>query len=228
LRVQIDGLRLKLDLQMLAAKDNATNKPRQPMRAQSSSRRTFLLQSAWTALGVLVCAGSGIVTIKYFPPLVTGDTFVRGAVALLAITFAGMFLVRKTVFPPSVPVTARILARAGWALALSFLVLGVFGIGNGLGTPVQSRLVDCVGKRMSRERDPDRRQYVLELRAWPDSSAVTEVDVPRSLYEYMNVPLVEVDTPPQALAALPARARVRLIVGKGRLGVEWIKGVGSS
>jgi hypothetical protein len=120
------------------------------------------------------------------------------------------------------------LARAGWALALSFLVLGVFGIGNGLGTPVQSRLVDCVGKRMSRERDPDRRQYVLQLRAWSDSSAVTEVDVPRSLYESMNVPLVEVDTPPQALAALPARARVRLSVGKGRLGVEWIKGVGRS
>jgi hypothetical protein len=44
----------------------------------------------------------------------------------------------------------------------------------------------------------------------------------------MDVPLVEVDTPPQALAALPARARVRLSVGKGRLGVEWIKGVGSS
>jgi hypothetical protein len=197
------------------------------MRIQSSSRRTFLLQSAWTALGVLVCAGSGIVTIKYFPPLVTGDTFVRGAVALLAITFAGMFLlVRKTVFPPSVPVTARILARAGWALGVCFLGLGVFGIANGLGTPIESRLVDCVGKRMSREHNPDRRQYVLELRAWPQSSAVVEVDVPRSLYEYMNVPLVEVDTPPQALAALPARARVRLIVGKGRFGVEWIKGVG--
>jgi hypothetical protein len=68
----------------------------------------------------------------------------------------------------------------------------------------------------------------LELRAWPDSSAVTEVDVPRSLYEQMDVPLVELDTPPQALAALPARARVRLMIGNGRLGVEWIKGVGWS
>jgi hypothetical protein len=214
---------------MLAANDDANNQRRQPMRAPSASRRAFFLQCAWTALGVLVCAGSGIVTIKYFPPLITGDTFFRGAVALPAITFASMFLlVRKSVFPPSVPVTGRILARAGWALALCFLALGVVGIANGLGTPVQSRLVDCVGKRMSWEHNPDRRQYVLELRAWPDSSAVTEVDVPRSLYEQMDVPLVEVDTPPQALAALPARARVRLMVGNGRLGVEWIKGVGWS
>src|ERR1700736_2316391 len=129
-----------------AAKSEKMQQAATTMRAQSSPLRRFLIQSAWTALGVLVCAGSGMVTIKYFPPLVTGDTFLRGAVALLAISFAGMFLlVRKTVFPPSVPVTARILARAGWALALSFLVLGVFGMANGLATPAQSRLVDCVG-----------------------------------------------------------------------------------
>jgi hypothetical protein len=74
---------------------------------------------------------------------------------------------------------------------------------------------------MSRERDPSRRELVLELRPWSFSSTTVEVSVPLATYEREPVQVIDVSTPQKIRNSLPAQTRVRLIVGKGSLGLEW-------
>jgi hypothetical protein len=193
-------------------------------------QKPMLPQVATTALVLGLFFGGlglGLVGLAYFPPLWLGATIYEVCaatfVACIALAFA---VVPRRVFPAGIPLKGRVLARVGWALSATFFLLGLFMVVNGYGTPASSRTVDCVGKRMSRERNPDHRQYSLELRAWPGQASVAEVDVTRRIYEAVNVRTVDVDTPQATLDALPTQMRVRLKVGIGRLGVEWLENVG--
>ena len=166
----------------------------------------------------------GIATINRYPFLLT-DTeiyFSLGSVAALGTLFWIYFLfVRYPWLGRGFSVSQRIFACGGWGLGLVALLLGLAGPVNAIGARYDTRIVDCVGKRMSHQRDVSRRQIVLELRPWPSSAQVVEVKVPLSLYEREQVREVDMNMPQEIRNSLPAQARVRLLVGKGSLGLEW-------
>jgi hypothetical protein len=80
-----------------------------------------------------------------------------------------------------------------------------------------------VAKHSTRDRDPAKRTYYVAIRAWPPSRTVVELGAPRSVYDRLEVPVIAIDTPQQELDGMPDRAIVRLIVGRGRLGLQWLK-----
>jgi hypothetical protein len=45
------------------------------------------------------------------------------------------------------------------------------------------------------------------------------------VYDQLPVPFTKIDTPQQAVDAMPDAAQLRLIVGEGRLGSEWLKSI---
>jgi len=92
---------------------------------------------------------------------------------------------------------------------------------NAIGARYETRIVECVGKRMSRERDVSRRQIALELRPWSFSSEVVEAGVPLAVYDREHVRAIDVRMPQATRNALSAQTRIRLVVGMGSLGLEW-------
>jgi hypothetical protein len=115
--------------------------------------------------------------------------------------------------------------RLSLGLAATFWLLGITGIVNGYGMPVTNRPVTVVGKRQTRQRDPSRRAYYLAVRAWPSSPTVVELDSPAAVYEEVDVPVIDLDTPQSQLDAMPDSGTVSLAVGQGRLGLEWLSGI---
>ena len=151
-----------------------------------------------------------VVAIDHFQFL--DDRSLTAAIILFAVLIPLFFLfVRETYFPIGTPLYLRIVTRVGFALCSCALVVGVVGVANGYGTPGVARDVPCVAKRETLQRDEDRRTHYLSVRAWPGSPRVVEIPAPRDVYEL----------------ASPG-SDVRLIVGRGRLGLEWIKGVEAS
>lgn len=175
---------------------------------------------------VLVFVGPilGLLTIRYFPFLVTDA---EGYTSLAAMAVVGFLLASYLIFirhpwlAQGFSVFQRVAACGGFGLGFAFLILGVAGPVNAIGARYETRIVDCVGKRMSRERDPSRRQIALELRPWLSSPQVVEVTVPLAIYEREPVPVIDVSMPQEVRNRLPAQTQVRLIVGKGSLGLEW-------
>src|SRR5205085_8190295 len=137
-----------------------------------------------------------------------GRTF-TAAVVLYAVSIPLFFaIVPDRVFPTRTPLFARVMARAGWALCSCAMVIGALGLVNGLGTRLETRDVLCVAKRVTRQRDEHLRTHYLQELAWPGSKRSEEVPAPRRVYD----------------ATAPG-SKVRLIIGKGRLGLEWLAGV---
>jgi len=50
-----------------------------------------------------------------------------------------------------------------------------------------------------------------------------ELNAPREVYDRLIVPLIAIDMPQQELEAMPDSGYVRLTIGKGRFGLEWLK-----
>ena len=166
-------------------------------------RVKMVLLLVWMFSGPLL----GLVAIRRYPFLDdrTFNAWLIGTPFLFPFTY---LITRIKSFPVGVPLPTRIAAAAGWALCLSFLVVGVIGIANGYGSPVETRDVQCVGKRMTRQRSESRRTYYLEVKAWPPSDRVVEIVAPREVWNWAA-----------------AGAAVRLRVGRGRLGLEWLSDV---
>jgi len=105
------------------------------------------------------------------------------------------------------------------------LMLGLFGIANGYDTPLISRDVAVVAKHTTRHSDPANRTYYVAMRAWPPSRTIVELGAPREVYDRLSIPLTAIGTPQADLDAMPDSGFVRLIVGEGRLGLEWFKAI---
>jgi hypothetical protein len=52
-----------------------------------------------------------------------------------------------------------------------------------------------------------------------------ELDSPAAVYEEVDVPVIDLDTPQSQLDAMPDSGTVSLAVGQGRLGLEWLSGI---
>jgi hypothetical protein len=117
----------------------------------------------------------GLATIKYYPPLIADRTIYVGGLAGIAFWFLASFaMFGDASFPRGMPKFLKLQFRAGFALCMTFLLLGVFGIANGYRTPTINREVAVVAKHPTLQSDPNRRTYIVAVRAWPPSSDVVE------------------------------------------------------
>jgi hypothetical protein len=185
-----------------------------------------IISILWQSLIIFGGPAIGLVTINYYPFLIQDRTLYIGGLASVVFWFVASFvLYGRDDFPRGMPQFLILQFRAGYGLAMSFLLLGIAGIANGYDTPLIARDVAVVAKHPTRHSDPARRTYYVAMRAWPYSRTVVELGAPRDVYDRLRVPLTAIDTPQEELDAMADSGSVRLIVGQGRLGVEWLKGI---
>ena len=168
----------------------------------------------------------GLVTIKYDPFLIEDRAIYIGGLASIVFWFLASFaMFGNESFPRGMPQFLKLQFRAGFGLCMTGLLLGLFGIANGYDTPLISRDVAVVAKHTTRHSDPARRTYYVAMRAWPPSRTVVELGALREVYDRLPVPLVAIGTPQADLDAMPDAGDVRLVLGQGRLGLEWLKSI---
>lgn len=168
----------------------------------------------------------GLVFLDYFPFLTTDRTFYLVAGSSLCFFFLLSFAALR--YDPDLskfPLFFQIAARFGWALGSTAFLWGLIGVVNGLGTPQESRVVSAVAKHPTLERDPARRTYYIAVRPWRGSRTVVELPAPRSTYDRLLVPVDAIDSPQTVLDEMPDTGQAILIVGRGRLGLEWLKNI---
>ena len=166
----------------------------------------------------------GLMTCNYYPFLIRDRTVYVGGIAGIGIFFLTSFVFfRHDDFLLSVPTILRMAFRVGWGLCATSLLLGITGISNGYESPLEVRQAPVVAKHQTLQRDAAHRTYYVAVRPWPDSRTVVELSAPQSTYDRLDVPLDAIDTPQETLNAMPDVGRVRLVVGKGRLGLEWLR-----
>ena len=189
-------------------------KPMGPQVAVAAAQLAFIFGGPLVAL----------VTINDYPFLIQDRTLYVGGLSSIALfSLATFALFGAESLPKGLSLTNALMFRAGCGLAMTGWLLGIGGIANGFGTPLFSREVAVVGKRHTLQHDPANRAYYLAVRAWPHSDAVVELDAPRAIYDRLDVPLTDMHTPQSDLEAMPDVGRVRLVLGKGRLGLDWLK-----
>ncbi len=165
-----------------------------------------------------------LVTINHYPFLIADRSLYVGGLSSIVLSFFASFaLIRRDDIPPATPVVRRLLFRAGWGLGMTGLLLGLGGIANGYDTPLIAREAPVVAKHPTRHRDPARRTYYVAMRPWPGSLAVVELGASRDVYDRLDVPVTEVGTPQPVLESMRDTGRVRLTLGEGRLGLEWLR-----
>jgi hypothetical protein len=185
-----------------------------------------IISIVWQSLIIFGGPLIGLFAINRYPFLIMDRTiYIGGATGIVFWFLASFAIYGDKDFPRGMPQFLKLQFRAGYGLCMTFLLLGLFGIANGYGMPTISRDVAVVAKHPTRHSDPARRTYYVAMRAWPSSRAVVELNTPRDVYDRLRVPLTAIDTPQEELDAMADGGSVRLIVGQGRLGLEWLKGI---
>jgi energy-converting hydrogenase Eha subunit A len=183
-----------------------------------------IISIVWQSLIIFGGPVIGLVTINYYPFLIQDRTIYIGGLASIVFWFLASFAIYgNDDFPRGMPQQLKLVFRAGYGLCMSFLLLGLAGIANGYNTPVIARDVAVVAKHTTRHSDPARRTYYVAMRAWPPSRAVVELNTPRDVYDRLRVRVTAIDTPQKDLQAMADSGSARLILGEGRLGLEWLK-----
>ena len=200
--------------------DNETSildpdKPRGPQIASIATQ-------VFGMLGGLVLA---LIAMFYYPMLLTGTAFVVGGLGGIASGVAASFLIpRDRCFAPGMTGLTRLHVRLGIGVCATGWIAGLAGITNGYAMPVVEREAPMVYKRTTIPDDPEHMSYYVGARVWPLSRDVYEITVPRALYARLDLPSAGMHVPPK-VDALPGRGIMRLRVGRGRLGIDWLSGV---
>src|SRR5689334_6838288 len=200
---------------------------RSPFALDPSKPRWPQIRSA-IGLSFIIFGGPllGLFAINHYPFLILERSIYIGGAAGIVFWFLASFAIfGDQDFPRGMPQFLKLQFRAGYGLCMTFLLVGLFGIVNGYDTPLISRNVAVVAKHTTRHTDPAKRSYYVAVRAWAPSSAVVGLGAPRSVYDQLNVPRSDIDSPQEQLEAMPDSGVVRLIVGEGRLGLEWLKSI---
>jgi hypothetical protein len=168
-----------------------------------------------------------LVSMLAYPMLLTGWGYM---IVYLAPIAAGavvmMFLTPRSWCPATMSPAVRVQFRLGMGLCVSAWFVGAFGIANGYGTAVVTQDAPMVYRRTSTPRDPQHMSFYVGARVWPASRNVYEVMVPQQLYAALDVPVVtQSHVPRHELDAMPDRGLLRLRVGQGRFGINWLRGV---
>jgi len=166
-----------------------------------------------------------LVSMFVYPMLLTDRGFAAvylgGPLLAFGVTF---FLVHRSWFPADMPPSARLQVRLGIGMCAAFACAGLFGIVNGYRTPLVIQDSPMVYRRTSTPSDSKQMGYYVGTRVWPSSRDVYEVIVPRSVYANLDdVPvLTQGRITRRQIEAIPDHGMLRLLVGRGRLGVNWL------
>jgi len=184
----------------------------------------WLLTQIFGLLGGLVLS---VVSMLMYPMLLTGTGY---AVVYLGPAAVGLLmsflLIPRAWFPASMSGPVRFQIRLGIGLFGAAWFIGAFGIVNGYSTSSVVRDEPMVYRRTSTPSDPSHMSYYVGTRVWPSSRDVFEIVVRRPLYDSLDVPVTTLwHIPRQKLYAMPDDGLLRLAVGRGRLGVDWLQGV---
>lgn len=173
--------------------------------------------------GFLGGAAVALLALRHYPFLVRDRTiYVGGLTSILACGLVSVALVST---PAEMPVWMRLHVRVGLGLLGAIWLVGTSAFINGYDMQVTHRPVPVVGKRQSRQRDPARRSYYLAVRPWPAISSVVELDAPFSVWDQIDVPVVDYGAAQASLDSMADRETVSLAVGRGRLGLDWLSGI---
>lgn len=168
-----------------------------------------------------------LVSMLKYPMLLTGWGY---AIAYLAPIVAGsvlmFFVTPRSWCPATMSAPVRLQFRLGIGMFVSAWFVGAFGIANGYATSPVTQDVPMVYRRTSTPSDPKQMSFYVGARVWPSSRDVFEITVPRKLYATLDVPVItRWHVPAQQLYAMPNHGLLRLSVGKGRFGIDWLHGV---
>lgn len=94
-----------------------------------------------------------LVTIKYFPFLIQDRTLYIGGLVSIIFWFLASFAISGNKdFPRGMPGVLKLQFRAGYGLCMTGLLLGFGGIANGYNTPLVTRDVAVVARRIEMAR----------------------------------------------------------------------------
>ncbi|HEX5237372.1 MAG TPA: hypothetical protein VFW39_02790 [Sphingomicrobium sp.] len=164
--------------------------------------------------------------IPRWPALAEDRVLVIIATACMTFGFAASFVVIPGhTLPPRLPLIMTILYRLGLGLSFTAWVTAIALIANGYGTPIFIRDVPIVAKHHSLG-DPSRWEYMVSARPWPGSQRVVDIEVTGSVYDRLEAPVTAIHASQAELEAMRDVAQVRLVLGRGRLGFDWLKSAG--
>lgn len=207
------------------------------LQVQSNDRKFSFDTSKPRWVQVLTCSAQivgligglafELVSMLTYPMLLTGWGYAITYLAPIAIGSVVMhFMIPRSWYPATMSALVRIRFMLGMGLCMSAWFVGAFGIANGYATSLVAQDVPMVYRRTSTPADPNQMSYYVGARVWHSSKDVYEITVPRRLYSTLDVPeLTQWHVAAQQLDAMPNHGLLRLSVGKGRLGIDWLHGV---
>jgi hypothetical protein len=168
-----------------------------------------------------------LVSMIEYPMLLSGWGY---AITYLAPIAAGsvvmLFMTPRSWCPANMSAAVRLQFRLGIGMFASAWFVGAFAIANGYATSLVTQDAPMVYRRTSTPSDPKQISFYVGARVWPASRNVYEITVPQKLYATLDVPVItQWHVPAQQLYAMPDHGSLRLSVGKGRFGIDWLHGV---
>lgn len=178
-------------------------------------------------IGILGGLVLELVSMIKYPMLLASLGYATTYLGPVALGFAVVFFVApKTWYPATMSTATRIQVQLGLGLCLSAWFVGAFGIANGYATPLAIEDAPMVYRRTSTPSDPKEMSFYVGARVWRSSRDVYEITVPRTLYETLSVPVVtQWHVPSRQLSAMASNGLLRLRVGKGRFGIDWLHSI---
>lgn len=171
-----------------------------------------------------------LVSMLKYPMLLTGWGYAIVYLAPIAVgSVVMLFMTPRSWYPANMSAAVRLQFRLGIGLCVSAWFVGAFGIANGYATSLVTQDAPMVYRRTSTPSDLEQMSFYVGTRVWPSSRDVYEITVPQKLYAALDVPVItQWHVPAQQLYAMPNHGLLRLSVGKGRLGIDWLHGVGGA
>ncbi len=195
----------------------------------SKPRGPQLARIAAQIFGILGGPIFGLTGMVGYPILIPDRILVAGGLAGIVLWFAAsFFFIRDKFFPSDTPYSGKLMVRFGIAICAVGWTIGCIDIANGYATPVIARDVPVAYKRASRDNDPERRSYYVGARLWSSPRDIVEITVPRDLFNRLDVPNTDEEMSHPDFGAMPNAGHVRLLVGQGRFGIEWLHGVANT
>jgi hypothetical protein len=180
--------------------------PRKPLKPQviaSAAQMAFIFGGPLFILA----------TLKHWLPLVENHIFWISSFSCIAVGFVGsLAIIPDRTLPPKLPLVLKLMYRAGLGFCFTAWVFGIGLAANGYGMPTSVRDVPVVAKHQ---------RYLASTRPWPGSRAVVDIGVSPSVYETLDAPVVAIHPSDAELEAMPDATRIRLVIGKGRFGMDW-------
>ncbi len=196
-------------------------------RGQSHFTLSDSVKRRLSYFGMAAGAGLGLLGRNNFSILGHDHAITIALLVGAVLSFFASFAVSDDFFQLSrgTPQWGRLIVRAGLSYFAALALVGLFELANGYGTPLLSRDVTIVGKHISVSTARGTRVYhYVTIRAWPPSRTVVELDVPRTVYNEIQAPTTNSSSQDE-LDDMTDSGTVRLLVGQGRFGVEWYKGL---